>query len=75
MRAKERYHVSVQVMLIRQIQTGIGQQPCYATVARDSCPKTNCCWRSDCYCEDDFSACNDEVPAHNSQMDFYQERG
>lgn len=43
---------SVQAEIIRQIQAGDGQAPCYATPSSEWCDKKKeCGWRSDCYDE------------------------
>ena len=66
MGSSKRYPVSVQALMIRQIQVEVGQAPCYATATADHCAKTNCCWRFDCYCDD-----ADDTSASRSTMDFY----
>jgi hypothetical protein len=66
MGSKKRYPVSVQALLIRQIQVEAGQVPCYATAQVDHCARANCCWRSDCYCDDAVDA-----PASRSTKDFH----
>lgn len=68
---------SVQALLVRQIQVENGQAPCYATVARDSCLKTDCCWRSDCYFDgeafpSDGAGSAGEVVLREPLVNFYQ---
>lgn len=75
--SKERYPVSVQVLLVRQMQEEAGQVPCYATAAAEHCVKKDCCWRSDCYCDE--AEClphgDDEVSVRAAFANFYQARG
>lgn len=77
MGSKKCHPVSVQALLIRQIQMEVGQAPCYATATRDNCLKTGCCWRSDCYCDDegDHPARNGVISSRNGAMDFHYARG
>lgn len=42
---------SLQAELIRQIQVGDGDAPCYATPSVVGCAKTECSWRRDCFHE------------------------
>ena len=77
MGSKERCPVSVQALLIRQMQAEAGQPPCYATAQAVHCVKKDCCWRSDCYCDD--AECSPygggEVPARGVPANFYHARG
>jgi hypothetical protein len=43
--------ISVQSMLVRQMQTAEGQTPCFATEASNACSKKECVWRHDCFDE------------------------
>lgn len=37
------------VELVRAIQTGEGNFPCFATATAGSCDQEQCLWRSDCF--------------------------
>lgn len=71
MGSKMCYPVSVQALLIRQIQAELGMAPCYATAARDCCVNINCCWRSDCYCDDAECSFDGAVPVRAAPDDFH----
>lgn len=34
--------------LIRAIQSGEGNSPCFQTGASDTCGQSDCCWHDDC---------------------------
>jgi len=41
--------VSMQAMLIRQIQAEEGSKSCYATADANGCSNKECCWGNDCF--------------------------
>jgi hypothetical protein len=77
MGSQESRRISVQALLIRQIQVKAGQAPCYGTATADHCARANCCWRSDCYCDDesDFPARNNAFSARGGRADSHCARG
>lgn len=40
---------SIQIELIRKIQTDVGRLACYATAVSGECDRVDCGWREDCF--------------------------
>lgn len=48
---EENVPLSIQSMLIRQMQIKEGQIACFATASSMDCQNKECCWRHDCFDE------------------------
>lgn len=48
---KDEKVISLQAVLIRQMQAKEGRTPCFASPVSGECDDKNCCWRHDCFDE------------------------